>query len=83
MNPTRTKLPFAMLGADVDVDAVAGGGYVFIRRGHFGQLSGNGETGAVSIAFLKTPRIGQKRTDGRKTTGSSILPHLAVSATFW
>jgi hypothetical protein len=34
----------------------------FIRRGHFGQLRRSGETGAVSIAFLKTPRIGQKRT---------------------
>jgi hypothetical protein len=38
----------------------------FIRRGHFGQLSGSGETGAGSIAFLKTPRIGQKRTGRRK-----------------
>ena len=60
-----------MLGADIDVDAIAGGGDVFHPTGALRAVERQRRMGAVSIAFLKTPRIGQKRTAWPKTLRSA------------
>ena len=76
MNPIRTKLPRPMLGADIDVDAVAGGGDVFHPTRALRAVERQRRNGSSFHRVFEDSMNRSKTNRQPKTTESSILPHL-------